>query len=852
MHGKRHSANNARRLTTRWVVVVALMVSLLASGCRTCQFPRIDPTGQRIFAPGTTTLDPQLGQLPTPQPAFIAPPAPPSCEPGQPGCKKQHVKLNCDKLCDGIQRELRCVGHEGQLLVTPASVIAPIGSEVVLLAGLCGPDRTFVARQPIEFVMSQESVGNFVAVGEDGECSVTRLYRDQPQKATSGYVVGVSSASDQTITRGTPQPNDDIRLGKGQTWLSVTSPSEGTSYITVLAPKADNWDQRRQTAVIHWVDAQWQLPAPAVVPAGRPHRLTTIVRRAAGATPATGWTVRYSVTGGEPAGFAPNGQTTVDVPVDAQGLASVDIQQQASAAGATTVSIQILRPGFVNNGAPVVVGQGWTSITWSAPGLAVQINGPQSIPAGTEATFRIDVTNPGDIASRDVVVSTQLPPSLEFLGANPPPQQLGERFDWRLGDIGPKETRTIQLRSMARLGGDIRFGVQARSADGVTTQGSFASRVNKASLSLVMTGPPTAFVGDTVTFRLEVANTGDQPLSNVKLTSNFDAGLEHDKGLRSPVAWVLGDLQPGQRDVRGITFIVRQPGQLCVGMEATADGAEIVPARACVNATVKQVSSLQVAKAGPAEVAVGGTAEYTIEVTNNGNTPLTNVRIIDQYSDNLMATAGTKGYAVENGAITWTIPELGPGVQVRRRIACQAVRADANAVNRVRVETQEGVVGGDEVVTRIVAAGPSFAPRRLPVEDLRGAAESGNVNADGALKIDVRATNDSAKVGDSLTYFITVTNARQVSDRQVKLRITLPEGLTFVKFGGRYQAKPVGPENRVIEVTPIAEMRPGEAIDGMKLEVHASEAGKYRIEVEAVSQRSTSGVKVEQATTVFP
>lgn len=853
MNGTSHSTKDPRKAAISWALALVVLLTSVSPGCRTCPIPRIDPSGESIFAPGATTFDPQLGALPTPQPAFVSPPAPPACGPGQTGnCKKQHIKLHCDKLCNGIQRELKCVGDEGQLIVTPASVIAPVGSEVVVLAGLCGPDRNFVARQPIEFALSQESVGNFVDVGEDGECVVTRLYRSQPKKTTGSYVVGVSSASDQLITRGTPQPNDDIALGKGQTWVSVTSPSEGTTYVSVLAPNADNWDQRRQTAIVHWVDAQWQFPSPAVVPAGRPHRLTTVVRRGGGAVPATGWVVRYEVTAGEAAGFAPNGQTAVEVPVDAQGNASVDIQQLANNAGTTTVSVQILRPGYVGGATPMVVGQGWTSITWSAPGLAVNVLGPQSVQAGLEATYRIDVTNPGDIASRDVVVSTELPPSLEFSGSNPPPQQFGNRLEWRLGELPPKATRSIEVKAAAVRGGDLRLRVQARSADGIQTEGSFASRVSQQSLSLSLTGPETALVGESATFRIEVANLGDQPLTNVRLRANFPAGLEQDRGLRSPVEWVFGDLQPRQRaEPRGITFFVRQPGQLCVTMEALAEGAELTTAQACVVASVKQVSTLQVVKAGPAEVAVGGTAEYTIEVTNTGNTPLTNLRIVDQYPATMMPTAGTKGFAFEAGAVVWTIPELGPNVVVRRKVACQALRGDAGAVNRVEVTADGGARGNDQVTTRIVDAGPRFTPMRVPTDG--GATEdSGNTNADGQLRLGLRPAADSGKVGQELTFYVEVHNDRQVSDRQIKLRVTLSEGLSYAGFKGRYVGKPVDDDNRVIEITPIAELRPGEKLDRLELQVSATSAGKHSVTVEANSQRAANGVSLSKEVTVFP
>ena len=41
--------------------------------------------------------------------------------------------------------------------------------------------------------------------------------------------------------------------------------TEGTSHVTVYTPAVGDWNLRRATATIYWVDAQWIFPASAVV-----------------------------------------------------------------------------------------------------------------------------------------------------------------------------------------------------------------------------------------------------------------------------------------------------------------------------------------------------------------------------------------------------------------------------------------------------------------------------------------------------------------------------------------------------------------------------------------------------------
>jgi hypothetical protein len=180
--------------------------------------------------------------------------------------------------------------------------------------------------------------------------------------------------------------------------VTLTSASEGTTYVTAIAAKSDNWEQRRQTASIQWVDAQWQFPAPAVVRAGVAHVLSTTLTRGSTGAPIRNWTVRYEVISGPPVQFG-NGQQTVDVPSDANGRAAVSVQPAIPAEpGVTQIRIEVLSPSLTGlAGDPVVIGQGTTTITWSAAGLSLRILGPTTTAIGSTVNYQIEVSNPGDL-----------------------------------------------------------------------------------------------------------------------------------------------------------------------------------------------------------------------------------------------------------------------------------------------------------------------------------------------------------------------------------------------------------------------------------------------------------------------
>src|SRR5687767_6645507 len=107
-----------------------MLVGLCAvlAGCGTVRLPAIDPTGERVFLPDpsyTTMVSPydSTGIYSCfPEPAFTEPPPIPPCP----------DVLGAAPAGTGIAAP----APQSRLLLTPSKIIAPINSEVVLLAGI--------------------------------------------------------------------------------------------------------------------------------------------------------------------------------------------------------------------------------------------------------------------------------------------------------------------------------------------------------------------------------------------------------------------------------------------------------------------------------------------------------------------------------------------------------------------------------------------------------------------------------------------------------------------------------------------------------------------------------------------
>lgn len=167
--------------------LIAAMIWLVSGGCSSVRVPAIDPTGASLFSQGgtyTTLESPCASLLPAsclPRPAYAEPPSVPACLP--PGAVAP--QYGTIPIQTRPTQFVATTNVPDRLLLTPSKIVAPVGSEVVLLAGLAGADGYFVPKQPVEWLLSQESVGHFVDVGEDDHqlcphCSIVRQRNAAP------------------------------------------------------------------------------------------------------------------------------------------------------------------------------------------------------------------------------------------------------------------------------------------------------------------------------------------------------------------------------------------------------------------------------------------------------------------------------------------------------------------------------------------------------------------------------------------------------------------------------------------------------------------------------------------------
>jgi len=844
--------------TSSRIYAAALAVcALLAAGCETLQVPRIDPSGERIF------IVPPVRTPPAYAPAAL------------PGAAVPSMSVS----------------------VAPREMVTPVGREVVLLATVCDRGRASPKRR-LEWSIAPGGVGHFVAVGRN--TLIDRLAGDfnKTQKVDNTFAIGSTARGSFALDRGTPTPGDDVCVEPGQGWVSVTSPVEGTSRVTVFAPDVPHWETRTATAEIHWIDAEWQLPSPALGPAGSSQVLTATVTRPSNGTPRRGWVVRYEILDGPPAGFLPDLARAVEVATDSTGRAGVEIAQEQPARGTNRIGVEIIRPAGLAGaaGGRIVLAREVVLATWTGPGLAVRKSAPAEAGIGATLSYRIEVSNPGDLPAEDVRVTDALPEGLTFLESTPAAQQSGNTLEWSLGQLIPAASQTIELRCRAEVFGEVVNRVDATATGGLSASHTATTRVISPKVEVHVDGPQQVAVGGQAKFLISITNRGQVPTGELRIKDRLDPGFEHPVAIRGAIERKIESLAPGQTQEVDVTLTATQAGRLCHTVEVIGPEGVRATAEACVTAVGTAGGAPGLQPTTPPELEpsppfgpskTGPSAEPApFEQPPSGTLPplqpfQTPGESVQPPDESVPAPAEPQGQAAVSVRVT-APREVTEGEVARFFIDVtntgERPLTNVEVINRYdpelapRAASDEYRIRGTSLswtLDRLVVGqtmplemhcecqrAAEAACNRVTVTSAEGAQAQGEAcvkirPAPGELSIAVADLRDPVAVKKGLTYEVRVTNRGRTSARSLTLTATVAEGMIPDPIG---TSGPAGVEyfieGQSVQFKALAEIAPGESAT-YRVRVRTLRPGKQTFHVELRSPTLLAPLTEEEVTEVF-
>jgi len=358
------------------------------------------------------------------------------------------------------------------LIMTPREQIAPLGSEVVLIASYLGNRDRLITNEKIEW--SLEGVGTIEKFDPGSHCDHIFFDYVKAKKVTDRYAITKTSQVYQTLDRGTPDTTDDIHLLRGQTWVSINSMKEGTTHVTAFAPNMADWSKRTDAGIVHWVDAQWVLPRLAIAPVGETRMLTTTVLRATNGQPRRGWIVRYEILNGPAAGLGGSGAQIEEVETDNSGQATTMLTPREQKGGTNTIGIQIIRPAGIDGDRRVTVGSEMVRQTWSGnPNIWLNITGLKEASLGQDLPYIITAENRTSSTVQGVI-ALPIPPLASYIRSEPAGMLQGSTVLWNV-DLLPNSTARINVTLRQGTAGSLGLRPEFRRTSNLVTTPSPAA-----------------------------------------------------------------------------------------------------------------------------------------------------------------------------------------------------------------------------------------------------------------------------------------------------------------------------------------------------------------------------------------
>ena len=329
-------------------------------------------------------------------------------------------------------------------------------------------------------------------------------------------------------------------------------------------------------------------------------------------------------------------------------------------------------------------------------------------------------------------------------------------------------------------------------------------------------GPAQAQSGAMATYQIEVANTGDAPVSEVVLTNRVPAGLRYQSSTvpadTSPcgLEWRIGELGAGQTQTIDVNYEVTGSGTIrnCV----VANTSESLTAEDCATTTVLQ-PTLEVRVTGPDTARLGERVTFAITVTNRGSTPATNVTIKDTFDPGLEHDVAKSpidrelgtlaaGSSRDDLGVTFRVTQLGR--------LCQTVEVTGDGFQPTReVHCINVASDGQPPATEPPVAPP---PATEPPADV----PLPMTTPQPGLRVDKRGP-PRARVGDKIVFDLTITNTGDTDLTDVKVVDKYERGLVPIRVSEGWAVE----DEKLTWTFPI--IRPGESRQ-LQVETRCDEA----------------------------
>ena len=409
------------------------------------------------------------------------------------------------------------------------------------------------------------------------------------------------------------------------------------------------------------------------------------------------------------------------------------------------------------------------------PQLQITKTFPATGAIGEALIYTIRIRNAGLTTVHDVVLEDPIPQGAKLTGTVPQAELDSGRLSWLLGAMKPGSEHKIMVRVVPTRAGDlgstatVRFASQAAAttriagpatAGNPTTtpaaSGAAAGKIKQTGVSLDVTAPAEAEVGDVLTLKFTLTNHTKLPRSGIVLRNEIPAQLDHPAG--TDLEYPLPTLAAGGSKVITLQVTAKSKGE-AINRATLASGKTLI---ASDQHTIRigTPQPLKLEQSVPAQASVGTSTSLKTVVTNTAATPSQAATVQQTLAPGLdfLSASGAGQYDPVNGRITWQLPSLQPGARATFTTTVRSRQIGKKLTSLVRLTSGTQTLATSSASLQTVG----FAAPSMDITGVQAPAATGR-----AFDITYRLANRGTAA---------VTGGQ--------LRISLPASLELIKVTG--------------------------------------------------------------------
>ncbi len=311
------------------------------------------------------------------------------------------------------------------------------------------------------------------------------------------------------------------------------------------------------------------------------------------------------------------------------------------------------------------------------PAIALTKTVPAEVLGCDVIAIKYEVKNTGSGSADGIKVRDTLPAGLTTADGK-------NTVEFDAGTLGAGQSKVFTVNAKAAKPGRYEGGATASGNHGLSAQASpVATTVRQPVLSIEADcGADSIMIGRNAAFKFTVKNTGDAPANNTVITASLPQGSQFasaDSGGAASaggVSWNLGALAPGASKTVSYQARSMTSGTLQSTAKASAQCAADVSDNCQTQVQgVPDIGSMLTDAEGV--VLVGDNHVYELDVANQGQVDLTNVKLVFTIPDGIsfVSVQGVAPPAASGNALTFNLGTLKAKEKKPFKITVKSARA---------------------------------------------------------------------------------------------------------------------------------------------------------------------------------